>query len=77
MTIPFKVYDDVGWLATCRDIEDAAAVVANASNGYIKYGRFFVWVEEAETNPAGDSFDNVAAIVYTRIRNGVYAAAPK
>lgn len=66
----WKVYLDGEYRASCRYPEDAAMLVACLGDGaQIRDGhaaRSIVWNEGAEEQPAGESYDYVAAMVWHR-----------
>ena len=69
-TPEFKVYTADGeYIAACKHIEDAAAVVALYNEGAtIRWMHSkIVWKEGAENFPASESYDEVARIVTERI----------
>jgi hypothetical protein len=66
---PWKVYSADGeYVAACKDIEDAAALVAFRGDGaQIRYEhRYIVWREGAEQQPAAESYDYVASMATAR-----------
>jgi hypothetical protein len=68
----WKVYSATGeYLAACKYVEDAAAVVAAHGEGtQIRLGhasRAAVWTEGKEEQPAGESYDGVVATVLKRV----------
>jgi hypothetical protein len=65
--LDYKVYRDGELVATCRYEEEAAAIIAMASAGQIKYGGRIVWNEGAEDQPASESFDHVSEVITKRI----------
>lgn len=67
----FKVYNAHRvYIASCRHVEDAAALIAlYGRDATIRWGHsFVVWHEGAEARAAGESYDNVQAVVYSRIK---------
>jgi len=65
----FKVHNPAGtYIAACKHIEDAAALVAMYGNGAtIKMrGLGTLWHEGKEKHPAGESFDFVVTVVSKR-----------
>ena len=76
----FKVFNPAGkYIAACRHIEDAAMLVGAYGQGAkIKFGHsMIVWTEGSEAAKASDSFDAVAQVVSTRIRNNYIASLKK
>lgn len=73
----FKVHTPKGeYVASCKFLEDAAALIAVYGDGAtIKDARtgITVWHEGRETMPAGESYDNVRALGWTRINAHVPA----
>jgi len=67
----FKVYTSDGeYVAACRYIEDAAAVVGLRGAGTIRDGHHtVVWREGNEETSAADSYDTVTAVVWGRLRS--------
>ncbi len=71
----WKVYNDEGqYIAACITPEVAAMVVAgHGTAGFtIRYGhqeKRTTWTEGAETMAASESYDNVAALCWTRHNN--------
>lgn len=70
--LPFLIFTRDGeYVAACAHAEDAAAVVALHGDGTeIRRGRLqkhCVWLEGKEGQPAGESFDYVATLVYERV----------
>ena len=65
----FKVYRNGEYVASCKDIEDAAAIAAMGGIGVtIRDGHsFVVWENDRDGDP-GDSFDHVANVAYARMR---------
>lgn len=66
---PWKVYTADGeYVAACKDIEDAAALVAFRGLGaQIRYEhRHIVWREGFEQQPAAESYDFVATLTNAR-----------
>ena len=65
----WKVYSDEGeYLATCKYILDAAAILgAHGIPGYTirDHDHYVVWTD-GDDGVAGDSFDNVAEVVRLR-----------
>lgn len=59
----WKVYDGDEYVAACKYLEDAAALVAFRGDGAtIRDGhsaRHTVWCEGAEDQPANESYDHV------------------
>lgn len=71
-TPKFKVFDANGvYQAATKHPEDAAVLVACFGDGAtIRVGhsrRHIVWEEGAEGQPASESYDHVAEVVYTRL----------
>lgn len=65
----FKVYTAQGeYVAACKYAEDAAAVVAAYGDGTtIRFGhRTVVFTQGSDDADAGDSYDDVAALVNVR-----------
>lgn len=55
-------------IAILKTPEDAAMLIGCLGDGYrIQHNGKDVWIEGAELQPAGESYDNVAEIVYERI----------
>ena len=69
-TPKFKVYNPSGeYVAACKHVEDAAAIVALYGHGsriYDQFHRRVLWDEGHEKCPAGESYDIVAEVVYGR-----------
>jgi len=66
----FKVYNpSKEYVAACKHVEDAAALVALYGDGAtIRSGHTtIVWTEGQETQPAGESFDFVAELAHQRL----------
>jgi hypothetical protein len=66
----WKVYDAQGvYQAACKEVEAAAAMMGFYGDGAtIRWGhRIVVWTEGAEEQPAGESYDEVAALAEQRI----------
>lgn len=67
----FKVYFQKEYIAACKHVEDAAALVAFRGEGStIRHGHRVsdvVWTEGSESQPAAESYDHVAEVVYERI----------
>jgi hypothetical protein len=66
----WKVYDKIGnYVAACKDIEAAAALVALYGDGASIRDRHtgIVWREGKESTPAFESYDTVALTVWGRI----------
>ena len=66
----FKVYTTANeYVAACKHIEDAAAIVALRGDGAtIRYNhRHIVWREGNEEQPAAESYDFVYETVMSRI----------
>ena len=69
----FKVYNASGeYVAATKFAEDAAALLAGCygDGATIRDGhrkRDVVWAEGEESQPAGESYDYVAEVVYARI----------
>jgi hypothetical protein len=65
----FTVTDQIGeTVAAFKTPEDAAMYVGCVGDGYaIRHAGLIVWNEGKETQPALESYDNVAAVVYSRI----------
>ena len=57
----FKVYRDKEYVAACKHLEDAAAIVAMGSSGQIRFQhtRLVLWDEGRESQPAAESYDFV------------------
>lgn len=65
----WKVYREGEYVASCKYVEDAAALIAMTGGGDIRDGynaRKIVWREGHETFSAADSYDGVAQIVHER-----------
>ena len=75
----FKVYNPQGeYIASCKHIVDAAAIVSIYGDGArIKDGGRIVWAEGREEFSAGESYDQVAEVVWERIRERNIAALKK
>lgn len=72
----YKVFNPEGeYVASCKHIEDAAALVANYGNGAtIRDGhspKNAVWTEGKESQPAAESYDFVLVTVLSRLNIGV------
>lgn len=66
----WKIYTkDKKYVASCSHLEAAAALANLYGEGTtIRYGhRMIFWTEGSETQPAGESYDHVAAIVTLRL----------
>lgn len=66
----WKVYTaDKEYVASCKYPEHGAAIVTNLGDGStIRYGhKHIVWTEGKEIIPAGESFDEVAKVCFSRI----------
>lgn len=74
----FKVYFQKEYIAACKHVEDAAALVAFRGVGStIRFGHRvsdIVWTEGSESQDAHESYDHVAELVQKRIATR-YAAA--
>lgn len=68
----WKVYRGTEYVAACKYPEDAAALVAVLGDGStIKHSHGkSLWLEGAETQPAGESYDHVAETVRRRLSGG-------
>lgn len=68
-SIPFQVFDQMNDLiAAFKTPEDAAMLLGCLGSGYfIRYNGKNVWCEGQEDQPAGESYDHVAEVVYERI----------
>jgi hypothetical protein len=65
----WKVYRDGKYVASCKYVEDAAALIGMSNCGDIRDGRDslkVVWREGREAFSAAESYDEVARIVYER-----------
>ena len=62
----WKVYRDGEMVASLRYAEEAAAVVALGGAAVIKVNGRIVWREGREAQPAGESYDYVAALCRAR-----------
>lgn len=70
--VVWKVYTAQSeYVAACRDVEDAAALVAFRGDGAtIRYDhKQIVWREGAETQNAAESYDHVASVAYERVHS--------
>lgn len=64
-----KVYRGGEYVASCKFFEDAAALVALSEEGTIKFGHSVtLWREGNEEFPAGESYDECAAIMRERLQ---------
>src|SRR3990172_8450352 len=64
----FKVYRYGKYVASCKYLEDAAALVAGHPHGQIKYDHgYTLWREGQEEFSAGESYDKVARICMGRL----------
>lgn len=68
----FKVYNaENDYRAAFKDASEAAILVAVLGDGStIRYGhtrKGIVWEEGKEDQPAGESYDHVAEVVYARV----------
>ena len=77
----FKVYFEKEYIAACKHVEDAAALVAFRGKGAtIRHGHkvsSIVWTEGSESQPAGESYDHVVEVVQQRIQINRFAADEK
>jgi hypothetical protein len=66
----WKIYVGKEYRACCKYAEDAAALVAFLGNGTtVRWGHsWIVWREGLEAQPAGESYDGTAAIMWQRVR---------
>lgn len=75
----FKVYRGKEYVAACHYVEDAAAIVALSPTGAtIRSGHStsdILWTEGIETQPAGESVDTVANVVWARLKERIERAA--
>jgi hypothetical protein len=66
----FKIHNPSGeYIASCKHLEDAAAIVGNYGDGAtIKDGGRVVWREGREAFSAAESYDGVRETVWERVR---------
>ena len=67
----WKVYRDGEYVASCKYVEDAAALIGVSNCGEVRdgdNGRKVVWREGREAFSAADSYDGVAEVVHSRVR---------
>ena len=71
----WKVYNSSNeYVASCKYPEDAAALIAVYGYGTIRDGhRRIMWAEGEEEQPAGVSYDYVAATIYQRMLQNPHA----
>jgi len=74
----FKIYRNGVYEGCLKFPGDADAVLAAWGEGQIRYGHaMVVWEEGSEDQPASESFDHVAEVVYSRLSDGQMQVAEK
>lgn len=69
----YKVFNKAGeYIASCKHVEDAAVIVSVQGNGAsirLKHRKTWtLWMEGAELQPAGESYDFVATTANERLK---------
>ena len=77
----WKVYFEKEYIAACKHVEDAAALVAFRGHGAtIRHGHRacdVVWTEGSESQSAAESYDYVSEVVQQRVQTNRYWADEK